>query len=76
MKVADIDIGSFDDISQNIIQKASLIEGKLFSTGVHAGGVVISDNRDINEYIPIYYNHSLDVWAVQCDMVRLKKKAF
>lgn len=76
MKVADIDIGSFDDISQNIIQKASLIEGKLFSTGVHAGGVVISDNRDINEYIPIYYNHSLDVWAVQCDMVRLEEKGF
>lgn len=76
MKVADIDIGSFGYTSQNIIRKASLIEGKLFSTGIHAGGVVISDNRDINEYIPIYYNHSLDVWAVQCDMVRLEEKGF
>ena len=47
-----------------------------YATGVHAGGVVISDNRDINEYIPIYYNHSLDVWAVQCDMVRLEEKGF
>ena len=76
MKVSDIDVSTVNDISRDIIHKASLIEGKLFSTGVHAGGVVISDNRDINEYIPIYYNHSLDVWAVQCDMVRLEEKGF
>lgn len=54
--------------------RAKLIEGKLSSTSVHAGGVVISDNGDINEYVPLSWREEKQVWAAQCDMVQVEKK--
>ena len=57
-----------------IWRRAKLIENKLFATGLHAGGVVISDNDDINEYIPLAWNTENQVWAAQCDMVKLEKR--
>lgn len=77
-KVSDVQMEAFNPISQAIVKKAALIEGKLFATGIHAGGVVISDNGDISEYLPTYHNtvNDLEVWAVQCDMVRLEEKGF
>lgn len=45
------------DEEMNIIwNHAKLLEGKLQGTGVHAGGVIISDNDNVNDYIPLAYN--------------------
>lgn len=51
-----------------------MIEGKLSSTSVHAGGVVIADNGDINEYVPLSWREEKQVWAAQCDMVQVEKR--
>lgn len=57
-----------------ILDRAKLIEGKLCGTGVHAGGIVISDNDNINDYVPLAWNLNKEVWVAQCDMVRLEEK--
>lgn len=53
---------------------AKLIEGCVNGTGIHAGGVVISDNNDINEYVPLAWKEDKQVWATQCDMIRVEEK--
>lgn len=53
---------------------AKLLEGKLQTTGVHAGGVVISDNKDVNDYVPLAWNSEKNVWVAQCDMVQCEEK--
>ncbi len=63
-----------NDEASIIWNRAKLIEGKVRGIGIHAGGVVISDNDDINEYVPLLWNESKQVWATQCDMVRVEKK--
>lgn len=55
-------------------ERAKLIEGRANGTGIHAGGIVISDNDDINEYLPVMWKEDMQVWATQCDMVRVEKK--
>ena len=57
-----------------IWKRAKLIEGCLSGTGVHAGGVIISDNDNVNDYIPLAYNRENSVWVAQCDMVRAEEK--
>ena len=64
-----------DDSEKLLIWKrAKLIEGCLSGTGVHAGGVIISDNDNVNDYIPLAYNTDKNVWVAQCDMVRAEEK--
>lgn len=53
---------------------AKLIEGRLSGTSVHAGGIVISDNDNLNDYIPVAWNQEKQTWAVQCDMVRVEER--
>ena len=57
----------------HVFNNAKLIEGKISGTGIHAGGVVISDNDNINDYIHIAWNEKREVWAAQCDMNRLEE---
>lgn len=57
-----------------IWEHAKLIEGKLSGTGVHAGGVVIADNGNINEYVPLAWREDKKVWAAQCDMVQIEER--
>lgn len=64
-----------------IWKRAKLLEGKLSSTGVHAGGIVISDNDNINDYVPLAYSEDDEkketakkVWAAQCDMIQIENK--
>lgn len=54
--------------------RAKLIEGRVSSTGIHAGGIVISDNDDINEYVPLAWKEDKQVWAAQRDMIRIEAK--
>lgn len=60
--------------AQIIWRRAKLIEGVVTTTGTHAGGVVISDNGNINDYVPLAWNEDKNVWAAQCDMVKIEEK--
>ena len=61
-----------NDDALYIYNQSKLIEGKISGTGIHAGGVVISDNNNINDYIPVAWNDKKQVWAAQCDMNKLE----
>ena len=57
-----------------IWERAKLIEGRLSGTGVHAGGVIISDNSNVNDYVPLAYNSDKAVWVAQCEKERAEEK--
>lgn len=57
-----------------ILKWAKVIEGTLKAYGVHAAGVVISDNADIKEYLPLRWNKSKEVWTTQCEMTTVEEK--
>lgn len=57
-----------------IIERAKLIEGRVSGVGCHAGGVVISDNDNINEYLPLAWNQKKAVWYAQCNKDRVEEK--
>ena len=54
--------------------RAKLIEGSLSGTGVHAGGVIISDNANVNDYIPLAWNNEKKVWVAQCNKKKAEQK--
>lgn len=54
--------------------RAKLVEGKHSGCGLHAGGVVISDNDNINEYTPLSWNSENQVWATQCSKEEVEEK--
>ena len=81
----DVFQAKFGNDTESVLlwNRAKLIEGKLFGTGIHAGGIVISDNDDINDYVPLSYSEedkpqngtvAKKTWAAQCDMVQLEKR--
>lgn len=54
--------------AKEIFRFATMLEGKLSNIGTHAAGVIISDNNDVSDYIPL-----MDVGGViasQCDKDR------
>lgn len=55
-----------------VIRWACLIEGMFTSYGSHAAGIVISDNGDVSEYIPLRWNKSADMFTSQCDMGQIE----
>ena len=63
-----------DSEAELLWNRAKMIEGCISSTGIHAGGIVISDNDDINEYVPLAWKEDKQVWAAQRDMVRIEAK--
>lgn len=60
-------------LSRAILYDASLIYGRLYSYGMHAAGVVIADNGDVREYIPLLNNVKKKQWTSQCDMVKIEE---
>lgn len=62
-----------DKIVKLMISDAKLIEGRLFNFGMHAAGVVISDNGDIREYIALMYNEKKGQFTSQCDMGKIEE---
>lgn len=48
-----------------ILKLAKSAEGSFVSYGAHAAGVVISDNDDVTDYVPLRYNDSLKLWETQ-----------
>ncbi len=53
--------------AQKILRDARLVEGTKTTLGVHAAGVIIADNGDIGEYIPLMKSKD-GLWVSQCDM--------
>lgn len=54
-----------------IIRWASVAEGTFTSYGAHAAGIVISDNDDISEYLPLRMGKT--GMTTQCDMVQVEE---
>lgn len=55
-------------------ERAKIVEGKLSSVGIHAGGVIISDSGDVCDYVPVVWRDEKQVWAAQCDMTQVENK--
>ncbi len=56
-----------------VIRWAKVIEGSFTAYSSHAAGVVISDNDDVSDYIPLRYNVSSGEITTQCDMAQLEE---
>ena len=61
--------------AKRIIDDAQLLEGVAINYGMHAAGVIIADNGDVGEYIPLMWNKANGVWMTQCDMVESEMQA-
>lgn len=57
-----------------IWNRAKLIENCVSGTGIHAGGIIISDNDNVNDYVPLAWNEEKRVWVAQCDMIKAEEK--
>lgn len=51
--------------SKEIINRAKSIEGSYSQYNMHACGVIISDNSDVSEYIPLMFDPEKNVWKSQ-----------
>jgi len=58
----------YDPVVRRLIDDARLVEGTVINFSTHAAGVIISDNDDVSEYVPLMYSRDKDQWVVQCDM--------
>ena len=58
---------------QEILRWAKIIEGCFTTYGAHAAGMVIADNHDVKEYMPLRWNTKLGSWSTQCDMVETEE---
>lgn len=58
-----------------IINDALLIEGVTLNYGMHAAGVIIADNGNVGNYIPLMWNEDNEQWTTQCDMVEAEMQA-
>lgn len=56
-----------------IIKRAMSIEGAYNHYGMHAAGVIISDNDDVNEYVPLSWDDVNKQWKCQMDMVEAEE---
>ena len=57
-----------------ILSDAKLVEGTFTHYGMHAAGVIISDNADVSDYVPLMWDDKKQVWKTQCDMVESEEQ--
>ena len=62
-----------DKDSLEILRWAKVIEGSFTTYGAHAAGIVISDNEDVSDYIPLRWNDKLGEWTSQCDKEKVEE---
>lgn len=60
------EFGSNSDAVE-IINNAKLIEGTFINVGMHAAGVIIADNGDVKQYVPLMWNKDKEQWMTQCE---------
>ena len=53
--------------AMTILHNAKLVEGTFKNIGMHAAGVIISDNGDVKQYVPLMYISGTGQFATQCD---------
>ena len=58
-------ITACDPAATELLAHARLIEGVVTQYGMHAAGVIIADNGDVGEYIPLAYNPDQGQWMSQ-----------
>ena len=63
-----------DDACKEILYYARLIEGVQSNYGTHACGVIIADNGNVGEYVPMMKSKD-GVWQCQCTNVEAEKYA-
>ena len=66
--------GADSEIEREIVETAIIMDQNLDHTGLHAAGVIISDNDDLAEYIPVAWDAGFETWKTQCDMVQCEMK--
>lgn len=52
---------------KEIIRIAKLVEGTVTNYGMHAAGVIIADNGDVKQYVPLQWNDKKNRWVTQCN---------
>ena len=62
-------------VAKRLISDARLVEGTVVNYGMHAAGVIISDNGDVGKYVPLMYNSAKEQWVAQCDMGQCENDA-
>lgn len=70
-----VDLFKEDENAVEILKIAKDVEGSFTNYGMHAAGLIISDNADLSDYVPLKFNtsdkeKSLWCWTTQCDMVQ------
>lgn len=63
-----------DNRVEEVITRAISVEGAYHHYGMHAAGVIISDNDDVNEYVPLSWDETNRQWKCQCDMVESEEQ--
>lgn len=71
-EIADVEstlmsVYASDSTALEIIHAAELIEGTIVQYGVHAAGVIVADNGDIRDYLPLMWNENKQQWVCQAD---------
>lgn len=62
------DLCDSNPVAKSLVDDAKLVEGTIVNYGMHAAGVIISDNGDVSKYVAVMYNDSKEQWVAQCDM--------
>lgn len=57
-----------------ILDWAQDLEGIYTATGAHAAGMIISDNDEVKEYVPLRWNEKLHEYTTQTDMIESEAK--
>lgn len=74
-------LSDLDEVFENLssraekeaVRIAKRIEGTVIQYGLHAAGVIIADNEDVGEYVPLHYNEDNDLFACECDMIEAEE---
>lgn len=66
--------GADSAIEKEIVDLAIIMDNNMDHTGLHAAGVIISDNDDLAEYIPVAWDVGFETWKTQCNMVQCEEK--
>lgn len=71
---------AFEEYAKNdprvteVIERALSIEGAYKQYGMHAAGVIISDNDNVNEYVPLSWDEKNKQWKCQVDMAEAEEQ--
>lgn len=52
---------------KEIIEIAHSVSGTIMQTGVHAAGIVISDEAAVSKHLPLMWSDDVNAWKTQCE---------